>query len=100
MIPKCKNCQLYDKKNSVCQTQVVVQGEIYKLPVKPEDECHWIRIDLEVQKEIEDAIKTSPKNASAKEIRKKLMEEVDVPISVKEVKFWSDGKNGFMEERG
>jgi len=100
MIPKCRNCQLYDKKNGVCQVRVVVEGEIHELPVKANDECHWIKIDLEVQQELENAIKSSPKTKPAKEIKNKLIEELDVPISVKEVKFWSDGKNGFMEERG
>lgn len=61
--PKCKNCLLYNKNEGICMVTVIQNGQYYHLPVKPNDECHWV------------------KNG----------------IDVKQIRLWSDGKNGYVE---
>ncbi len=95
MIKKCRGCLLYDKTNGICQVRVVIEGEDYELPVKADDECHWIKLDLEVDR----ALKESIKKTQVKEIRQKMIEEVDIPVAVKEVRVWSEGNKRFTEER-
>ncbi len=38
---KCKNCKLFDPKNSRCNVIVLHEGEKYNLPVDPNDECFF-----------------------------------------------------------
>lgn len=95
-IPKCKNCQLFDRTNNLCQVKIVMSGEDHQLPVEPEDECHWIKIELEVDQALKERIEQSV----LPEIKQKLLDEVDKPIAIKSVRMWSDGKNGFLEQKG
>lgn len=36
----CKNCVLFDPKNSICTVTFIMDGEDYVLPTKPNDKCH------------------------------------------------------------
>ena len=37
----CKNCVLYNPKESVCAVTVLYKGEALELQTKPNDKCHW-----------------------------------------------------------
>lgn len=87
----CNNCLLFNKKESVCLVNVLINGEKYELPVNPNDECHWERIDKEIDKEV----KTLSANNTY--FKAKLMDEVDKPIEIKQIRVWSDGTNGYIE---
>lgn len=39
--PFCKNCLLFDKKNSLCRVIILHEGERYNLPVDAEDSCFF-----------------------------------------------------------
>ncbi len=95
-IPKCKNCQLFDRKNNLCQVKILIEGEHQQMPVESEDDCFWITTELEVERALKEQIKHAP----VQEIKQKLMGELDVPIAIKSLKMWSDGKNGFLEHKG
>lgn len=45
----CKNCKLYNKKESVCTVTIVHEGEYYELPVKPNDPCIWEKEGIAVE---------------------------------------------------
>lgn len=89
----CKHCRLYNAAEGVCAVTVMHLGEKWELPVKPHDECHWERIDREIQQEIRSAINTAP----TPYFRENLKEEAAVPIEIRQVRMWSDGVNGYLE---
>jgi hypothetical protein len=91
---KCKNCRLFDKSESVCTVRVLVQGEQYELPVRADDECHWERIEKEVN---EDIRKEFGKYNNFY-FKARMEEELRTPIEIKQIRSFSDGKNGFIEE--
>lgn len=88
----CKNCRLYNEGEGVCNVSVIIGGESYELPVLPNDSCHWERIDKEIQQDLRQEIKKAEPYFKAK-----LIEEVDHKIEVKQMRMWSDGKNGYIE---
>lgn len=45
----CKQCRLFDKKHKVCAVTVMHAGKKLELKVKPNDECHWEALGIEVQ---------------------------------------------------
>lgn len=72
---------------------VVISGEHYELPVLPSDECHWERVDAEVQ----NYLKAELSQTKERYFKQKYMEELDTPIEIKQMRMWSDGKNGYLE---
>jgi hypothetical protein len=95
-VKKCKDCILFDKKRSVCNVTVIVEGETYELSVKKNDDCHWLKL----QKENDDKIDKAIKDCKIPEIKKSLIEQSRIPLEVKGVRVWSDGKNGHIQEIG
>ena len=89
----CKRCQLFNDRDNVCAVNIVYNGESFELPVHPDDYCHWLEMDEQIQGELNNAIATAPTHY----FREKLAEEKDVPIEIKQVRVWSDGKNGYIE---
>jgi len=89
----CKNCKLYNDIDKVCSVVLIMHDEKYELPVLPNDSCHWERADKEIQASLEDAIHTSP----SRFFQSKLLPEQNIPIEIKQVRAWSDGKNGYIE---
>ena len=87
----CKNCKLFNHKESVCGVTVVCNGEHYELPVLPYDECHWEKIDKEIQEELENKIK------SKEFFKSDLIHELDKSIEIQQMRIWSDGENGYIE---
>src|SRR3954470_3580437 len=88
----CKNCRLFNEHDNVCSVTVIILGEHYELPVHPRDHCHWEQIDGEIQNELKDKLdKSNPY------FRARLEPEIDHPIEVKQVRIWSDGRNGHIE---
>ena len=47
--PKCKNCRLFDKKNSSCKVSILIDGKKYNMPVDPEDNCHRLELDIPIE---------------------------------------------------
>ncbi len=90
----CRNCRLYNDKDSVCAVAVVIRGEQYELPVLATDECHWERVDREVQSEL---LGELSQNKGDPYFKAKYEAEIDSPIEVKQIRMWSDGKNGYVE---
>lgn len=88
MEKKCRNCLLYS--NGVCNVTVIIAGERYELPVLPDDDCHWERLDQEINQDLDFAM-------SRPGFRPNLDEERDVSIEVKQIRVWSDGHNGYIE---
>jgi hypothetical protein len=94
MIEKiCKNCRLFNEKENVCGVTVVVRGEHYELPVLPFDECHWEKVDAEIQQELEHKLSKETRAF----FQSKLTYELDKPIEIQQVRMWSDGENGYVE---
>ena len=89
----CRNCRLYNAAEGICEVRVVVRGEHYELPVLADNECHWERVDREIQQDLETTLKTNRQPY----FRAKLESEMDSTIEVKQVRMWSDGKNGYIE---
>lgn len=89
----CKNCGLFKSKQGVCGVIVLVEGEQYELPVRPGDSCHWERVEREVNEEIKKEMErhTHPHFVS------KFADELNTPFAFKQIKVWSDGKNGYVE---
>jgi len=92
----CKNCKLYNPVEEVCSVAIVYEGERYELPVKPNDSCHWERLDREVNKDIDREIRFLDKESKIY-FKEKLEGEKEVPIEIKQMRAWSDGKDGFIE---
>ncbi len=72
----CKNCKLYNPEEGICRVNVIMEGEYYELPVKPNDKCHWQGLE--------------------KELSEKFGERFELPIQ--QVRIWSDGQKGYVEE--
>lgn len=89
----CRNCRLYNERDKVCEVTVVVNGEHYELPVLPNDNCHWERLDEEIQHELHSELNSQVEPY----FKAKLLDELDKPIEVKQVRMWSDGRNGYVE---
>ena len=89
----CKNCRLYNERDRVCGVTVIIAGEHYELPVLPNDDCHWERLDEEIQAELRGELGRQTEAY----FKAKLSDELDKPIEVKQVRMWSDGKNGYIE---
>jgi hypothetical protein len=51
----------------MCDINVILEGEYFQIAVKPEDECHWEKVE----------------------------KELDIPI--RQIRVWHDGKKGFIE---
>jgi hypothetical protein len=43
----CGNCRLYDGEN--CKVSCMVDGEVYHMPVFPDDKCHMEELGIEVK---------------------------------------------------
>jgi hypothetical protein len=84
---------LYNEQEGVCSVTVVISGEHYELPVLPYDECHWERVDAEIQNDL----KTELSKNKERYFKQKYMEELDTPIEIKQMRMWSDGRNGYIE---
>lgn len=89
----CQNCRLFNEVENTCSVTIVIAGHHYELPVLPSDECHWERIDREIQDELEGEIQRQKEPY----FKEKLLQEVDTPVEIKQVRMWSDGKNGYIE---
>jgi hypothetical protein len=72
----CKNCQLFNPIESVCGVIVVYGGEQLELTTKPNDRCHWERVDRELNAEFG---------------------KDDSPIQIDQIRMWSDSKQGYIE---
>lgn len=72
----CKDCFLYNKKESVCSVSILYEGEKYEMPVKEYDYCFWETIE-------EESEKLNPNEEGS--------------IEIKQIRIWSDGKNGYIE---
>ena len=72
---------------------MLVSGEHYELPVLSHDYCHWERIDEEIQEELKQEINRQKEPY----FKAKLGFELDSNIEIKQVRMWSDGKNGYVE---
>lgn len=46
----CKNCKLYDSKESVCSVVVLDKGEKLELMTKPNDLCMWEKLGVPVHR--------------------------------------------------
>lgn len=44
----CKNCAMYNASEGVCMVTVVHAGEYLELKVKPNDRCHWLKMEQEL----------------------------------------------------
>jgi len=95
----CQNCRLFNERDNVCSVTVIIAGEHYELPVLPNDTCHWERInreiDLDLEKEIGN-VKKMPLQERAF-FQPKLESERDHAIEIKQIRAWSDGKDGHLE---
>lgn len=89
----CKNCRLYDEKNSACSVIIWHGGEKLQINVKPEDSCHWERLEREINEQI---IEESA-HCKEKSNKIKLLEQTETPIAIKQIRAWSDGENGYIE---
>lgn len=89
----CRNCMLYNKVESTCDVVLLHEGEKYNIAVEPNDKCHWDRIEEEISTELKQRY-DSNKNKYFKE---KLIKEIESPLEIKQVRVWSDGKNGYIE---
>jgi hypothetical protein len=47
--PKCKNCYLFDKQNSMCKISILIDGKKYNMPVEENDDCHMIEFNVPVE---------------------------------------------------
>jgi hypothetical protein len=45
----CKNCKLFDPKNSICTVVIIDKGEKMELMTKPNDPCMWEKMGVSVQ---------------------------------------------------
>lgn len=70
-----------------------MEGDKYDLPVLPYDECHWERIDKEIQEDLKRAIAAE----KIPQIKARLEAELEDNIRVKQIRMWSDGTNGYIE---
>lgn len=87
----CKNCRLYN--DGICAVTVIVGSDHYELPVRPDDACHWERVDREIQTELRGEIAKQ----QMPYFRQKLVSELETPVEIKQIRAWSDGKNGYIE---
>lgn len=44
----CRNCSLYSKDHSVCGVTILNEGEHYEITTKPNDECVWEEMGIQV----------------------------------------------------
>lgn len=89
----CGNCRLYNERDGVCSVIVVKEGENYEITTDPNDACHWERAEMESNQLIHLEMHSAP----TPYFREKLREELDIPIEVKQMRAWSNGKDGFIE---
>lgn len=90
----CKNCLLFRPKDNACEVRVMIEGETYELPVHPEDPCHWEKLN----EEIDATLTQEMKRYNHPYFKAKFMEELATPIAIKQIRIYSDGKNGYIEE--
>jgi len=89
----CQNCKLFNESEGTCLVTIIVRGEHYELPVIASDSCHWERVDREIQSDLEHTLSDNKEPY----FRAKLESEMDSVIEVKQMRMWSDGKNGYIE---
>lgn len=90
-VKTCKNCLLYDKANQLCKVNVVYLQEEFNLQTKPDDKCIWIDLDDEINKSLKSLLSSADGN------RDLIEKSINTPIEVKQVRSWSDGKNGYIQ---
>ncbi len=44
----CKNCKLYNEKESTCSVTIIHEGNYYELPVLPNSKCFWQEEDIPI----------------------------------------------------
>lgn len=44
----CRNCSIYNKEDSTCGVNIYKDGEAYEMTVKPEEQCIWDELQIEV----------------------------------------------------
>lgn len=71
----CKNCLLYNKQEGTCRVNVLFEGEMLNIKVDPYDNCYWLELEEECRQ----------------------INPNENPIEIKQIRSWSDGKNGFIE---
>jgi hypothetical protein len=82
----CNNCHLFDPESRTCQVTVIVNGERYELPVHPNDDCHWMRLD----KEAEDALARA--SSAMPHLSDKLGEEAAESVAIRQIRVhYGDG---------
>ena len=52
--PKCRNCQLFDKKSGFCKVVILYHGQKFNLPVDPNDDCFFEGKFEAVKQEVKD----------------------------------------------
>lgn len=89
---QCKNCHLYNRRTQACHITIINAGEYYELPVAPNDDCHWERLEAEVNAALQEAIdqETDP-------VKKKSLLAQQQETTLNQVRAWSDGKNSYIE---
>lgn len=45
----CKNCHLFNAKESVCDVSIIMRGEVLELKVASNDECFWQKNGIKVR---------------------------------------------------
>lgn len=90
---KCKNCQAYDRNTGYCRVAIMLEGEKQYLPVLEEDDCHWEKIQLEIDQMLIEEI------ANCEDPKKKLAlkQELNSNLDIKQTRVWSDGAKGFIQ---
>lgn len=83
---KCKNCHLFDKAEFQCRIQVMMEGERYQIDVKPNDFCHWEAAEADIEREMDEKIRTCPDP----NVRSKLIEEKAIPMEVKHIRVYEE----------
>ena len=46
---KCNSCLCYDRETGFCQVNILINDKKLKLPVFPDDSCHYISLGVSVE---------------------------------------------------
>jgi hypothetical protein len=70
----------------MCDIQVIMEGERYQIPVKPNDDCHWEKLEKEVEQDLENKIKS----CDDENLKNRLIIEKSVPLEVRHIRVYDD----------
>lgn len=89
----CKNCLLFNNKENVCTVTVILEGEHYELPVKPNDLCHW----EEAERQINEELKQEISQQKEPYFKSKLIAELDQSIEIKKIRVFEKNGQKYIE---